>query len=149
MTELTIGAIIEIRTAKGLAYAQYTHHHPACGEVLWVAPGLYGNRPDDLAALIEGKGGFAVMMPVKAALRRADARLAIMAWAPVPGFLQSFPTFRMAVRNRHGDVIYWWLWDGATVWHQTKLTDEQQQLPLRSISSLEELIAGLDCSESR
>jgi hypothetical protein len=41
-----IGDIIEIKTPKGLAYAQYTHRDALYGNLLRVLPGLYERQPN-------------------------------------------------------------------------------------------------------
>lgn len=46
-----IGDIVEIRTPRGLAYAQYTHEPPQFGSLIRVLPGLYESRPSDPARL--------------------------------------------------------------------------------------------------
>lgn len=140
MSEIKIGAIVEIRTAAGLAYAQYTNHHPSYGEVVRILPGLHEQRPDDFAWLVQSEGGTHVLLPLKKAVGRDGAPLAVVGWQPVPPSQKRFPTFRMAVRDRQGNIVYWWLWDGAMIWHQKELSSDQQQLPFRAVLSLDELI---------
>lgn len=144
MSDLEIGAIVEIRTAKGLAYAQYTHRHPSCGEVVRLLPGLHRKRQQDFDALVQSQTSKYLLVPLKKALAGEGAPLAIVGWQALPPSEQRFPTFRMAICDRQGNVLYWWLWDGAAVWPRTELTEDEQQLPFRVVRSVEELIAELE-----
>lgn len=143
MTELRIGAIIEVRTTSGLAYAHYTHHHPSYGEVVRLLPGLHPTRPEDFRPLLDARGATHLLLPLKQALRREDSLIAVVGWEPLQAVEQVFPVFRMAIRDRHGDIAYWWLWDGSKVWQKTELSQDEQQLPFRAISSVEQLVAHL------
>jgi hypothetical protein len=73
-----IGDVVEIRTPRGFAYAQYTHEHrepPRHGSLLRVLPGLYERQPQDLASLVEQEERFSVFFPLGAALARRIFRI--------------------------------------------------------------------------
>ncbi len=58
MAKLKIGDIVEINTAKGLAYAQYTHKHKQYGALLRVFGRLFDARPDGFVDLINSRPAF-------------------------------------------------------------------------------------------
>ncbi len=110
-----IGDVIEIRTPRGLAYAQYTHEHrepPRHGSLLRVLPGLYDRQPKDLASLVEQEERFSVFFPLGAALARGIFR--IVGKADVPLSKQRFPIFRS--KTPAGTIYYW---DGRREWRET------------------------------
>jgi hypothetical protein len=53
------------------------------------------------------------------------------------------PRFRMAVRDKAGDVLYWWLWDGDTLSVCTDPDEAERALPLREITGAERFRALL------
>ncbi len=46
--KVRIGDVIEIPTAKGLVYAQFSHNHVRYGMLLRILPGFFEARPEDL-----------------------------------------------------------------------------------------------------
>ena len=54
MAKAKTGDIFEIPTAKGFAYAQYTHEHPQLTSLIRVFEGLYPSPPDDWGKIVEG-----------------------------------------------------------------------------------------------
>jgi hypothetical protein len=107
-----IGDVIEIKTARGLAYAQYTHEHrepPRYGSLLRVLPGLYANRPAELGQLVAEEERFAVFFPLAAATIRQI--VTIVANEPIPAAKRAFPIFRFRVIG-DGHEGPWWIWDG-------------------------------------
>lgn len=123
-----IGDVVEIQTAKGLAYAQYTHDVPRYGALIRVLPGFHERRPSSFAALVEQREQFVVFFPLGAAVWRRI--FVIAANEPVPEAAQHFPLFRCAgAINRNGKVLNWWLWDGNREWRVDSLTLEQRRHP--------------------
>jgi hypothetical protein len=126
------GDIIEIPTAKGLAYAQYALKNREWGALLRVLPGFHQTRPADFAPLVAQPERFVTFFPLQAAVSRKI--FAVVAHADVPARAQVFPLFRAAgFIDRDGKVQDWWLWDGEREWRVGQLTDELRRLPLRSI----------------
>ena len=135
--------IVEIDTDAGHAYVQVTHDHPSYPEVVRALPGLHRARPDDLAALAATPGGFTAMLALGAAL--ASSRIAgrRIGTVPVPAPFRAFPTFRMPVRDRQGNVAYWWLWDGEGLRHVGELDEAQFGLPMREVMTAHAFLARL------
>jgi len=70
MKRARIGDVVEIRTGKGLAYAQYCHKKEQWGALLRILPGTFPLRPQDLAALVRQKESFVTFFPLQAALSK-------------------------------------------------------------------------------
>jgi hypothetical protein len=128
-TTAQIGALLEIQTPEGLAYALYTHHNRLCGALIRVFEGIYSARPDSREIL--GKQIlFSTFFPLRAALD--TGAVVIIANVDVPTELRPFPLFRAgAVNPTTKRVETWWLWDGVKEWKVGQLTEEQKRLPIR------------------
>lgn len=130
--QIQIGDIIEIRTAKGLAYAQYTHQHPQMGGLICVFDKIFENRPNDLFELVNGPLRFSTFIPVRAAVNRGIFK--VISRQEIAGHNKPFPLFRNGVPDRKTKkVSVWWLWDGEKSWIVGELTAAQRKLPLRQI----------------
>jgi hypothetical protein len=90
----SIGDIVEISTSAGLAYVQYTHDGGTNGELVRVLPGLYENRPSDLASLARQKELYFVFYIMNYALRTALAE--VVCRQPVPEWAKAYPMMRHA-----------------------------------------------------
>ena len=106
------GDVVEIQTDKGLAYVQVTHLHRSYPEIIRVLPGLHDAPCDGADLLINLPTRFRVITPLSAAVADGQLTGRHVGHYPVPKPEQAFPHFRMPVRDRSGQVIYWWLWDG-------------------------------------
>lgn len=127
-----IGDIIEVPTARGLSYAQYTHNHPRYGALIRVLPEFFKSRPKDFVALVLNRHTFVTFFPLEAAVKQGIFE--IVDNSPVPEFARSFPLFRTGVEDpTTRKVKVWWLWDGEKEWKVGDLSTEQRKLPLRGI----------------
>ncbi len=130
-----IGDIIEIRTSRGLAYAQYTHEHsarPRYGSLIRVLPGFYEEPPKTFDSLVQQAHVFMVFFPLNAAIRQGIVRR--VANVPVPPSLREFPVFRCGLEDPvTGRVDEPWLWDGKREWRVEALTEEQKSFPIRQL----------------
>jgi len=132
MTKPQIGAIIEIPTRKGLAYAQYTHQHDQFGGLLRIFDEILQTRPTEFSTLIKGLVRFSTFFPLRAAVRRGIFK--VVAHADVAPHNRSFPLFRAGNADpRTKRVAVWWLWDGEKAWRVGELTSEQRSLPIKSV----------------
>lgn len=124
-----IGDIVEIRTAKGLAYAQFTHKHKMWGALLRILPGFFEQRPADFLPVVEQAESFVIFFPLQAAINREIFE--IVGNEAVPVAAQAFPVFRGAGHiDRQGKIHNWYLWDGVKDGPLfTHLTDELRKLP--------------------
>lgn len=88
MTKLKLGDVIEIRTSKGLAYAQYTHEHERYGSLIRVFGQTFMSTPgnDALANFVKGSPQFLCFFPASTASKRKinmppmDARITSKAY---------------------------------------------------------------------
>lgn len=127
-----IGDIVEIPSAKGFAYAQYTHTKPALGALIRVMPGFYATRPTDFDPIMAGKERFCIFLPLQQAVSRGIFQ--IVARAGVPRHAQGFPVLRGdGFTDREGRVHDWWIWDGDREWRVASLTPEQRGLSPREV----------------
>jgi hypothetical protein len=130
VSQLRVGDVVEIPTAKGLAYAQYTHKHPQMGDLVRVLPGLFPVRPESLGDLAKEKELFVIFFPLVAAVSKKIFK--VIANEELPAESKRFPLFRApGFVDRQGRVRDWWLWDGERSWQIGNLTDEQRRLPMR------------------
>ena len=50
----------------------------------------------------------------------------------------------MPIRDKQGEIVYWWFWDGRGLSYDVELSEEQGSLPIREVmtgSRFLELIA--------
>ena len=122
-----VGDVIEFRTPRGLAYAQYTHRHvepPKYGCLLRVLPGIYAERPTDFAFIVKRPHRFWVFFPLGAACARRI--VTVVAREMIPAEVRAFPTFRSANREEGP----WFLWNGSQTWRVESLSEAERQLPI-------------------
>ena len=132
MSKVKIGDILEIPTAKGFAYAQYTHQHSQMGGLIRVFDPLFESRPSDLSKLVDESVRFSTFLPVRAAVKQGIFKIADH--QEVSAQNQLFPLFRGGNADlKTKKVAVWWLWDGQKAWKVGSLTPEQRQLPIREV----------------
>lgn len=133
MIDLIPGDVVEIEVGQKKAYAQITHYHSSYPPVVRALNGLHNKRPSDVDALVAGKTRFIAMIPLVTALTRAGASFEVVGQFEIPAEHQDFPTFRMPIRDKKGEIIYWWLWDGRGLSYDIELTTAQDALPMREV----------------
>ena len=132
MKRLKIGDIIEIKTTKGVAYAQYTHRHPTYGALIRVFNRIYESSQSEFGSCIAGAPSFSCFFPLGAAVNRKIVQ--IVATGEVASDLREFPLFRAGVIDpATKKVELWWIWDGEKEWQIGNLTEEQRKFPIRGV----------------
>ena len=132
MPRLKPGDIVEIGTARGLAYAQYTHRHAMYGALLRVFGTFYSERPSSFADVTAQEPAFHCFFPLGAAVHREI--VTIVGCEPLPMGAQALPLFRSGVVDpATGRVAMWWLWDGQKEWRVGDLSSEHRALPVRGV----------------
>ncbi len=127
-----LGDIVELRTNRGFAYAQYTHEHHDYGSLLRILPGFFEETPKELDLLAEGRTVFHAFVPLKASLR--EQALRTVGHYPIPEKATTFPTFRSGMSQPGGiRVRVWFLWDGEEDTRVDQLSASQLQFPIREI----------------
>ncbi|HDY8043856.1 TPA: hypothetical protein RQK80_004350 [Vibrio vulnificus] len=132
MSRIKIGDLVEIKTALGYSYAQYTHKHAQYGALLRVFSKVYKQRPETWENIFSDDVRFSVFFPLQAAINQKI--FCIVGNLSIPAELLNFPLFRAgAVNPSTKKVSTWWLWDGVNEVKIGHLTDEQKHLPIRGI----------------
>jgi hypothetical protein len=127
-----IGDVIEIPTAKELAYAQYTHQHPTHGGLIRVFDTLFENRPSGFSELVIGPVRFSTFFPVRAAINRGIFQ--VVGHENVALHNQPFPIFRNGIADpKTKKVAVWWFWDGQKEWKVGAITAEQRKMPIAAV----------------
>lgn len=147
MTEFNPGDVIEIEVSDRKAYAQVTHKHPSYPPVVRALEGLHTDRPFDIQEIVGRPTSFIAMIPLGSALLRAGARYEVLGAADIPEDQRAFPTFRMPIHDKHGEIVYWWFWDGRGLSYDADLDAVQEKMPLREVMTGEQFLERLSGSE--
>ena len=127
-----MGAIVEIKTDGGLAYALCTHKNEKYHYLLRVFKGFYDSRPDDLDDVMSNEVQFSAFFPLGVALRKGIFEVA--GHSEIPDELRRFPMFRGGFVDRDSrKILDWFLWDGEKTYKVGKLNDEQKAYPIRGV----------------
>jgi hypothetical protein len=66
------GDIVEVETAKGLAYVEVTHSHPSYPPVVRFLGGPVKERPKDITALTQRDHKVIAMVPLEGVLKKLN-----------------------------------------------------------------------------
>lgn len=133
--KLRPGDIVAIDTKAGPRHLQVTHLRAPYPDVIRaIRPTVGASAPEDIA---KGETAFTAMVELSAALKSDVAPARVIGHATVPPAHRPFPTFRMPIRNRAGEIVYWWTWDGEGLAVAPEAGDTD--LPIREIMPVEEL----------
>lgn len=136
--KLAPGDIVAIDTDRGIRHAQITHLRAPYPDVLRAIEPTGASEPADIA---KGKTAFIAMVELARALRDETVSTRVIGHATIPQADRAFPTFRLPIRNKAGEIVYWWAWDGEglSVAPEAGVTD----LPIREILPVARLRARL------
>ena len=109
IARLAPGDIVAVDTTNGLRHVQITHLRAPYPDVLRAIDPTGAERPEDIA---KGKTAFIAMVELGRALRDDTVATRIIGHATIPQNDRAFPTFRLPIRNKAGEIVYWWTWDG-------------------------------------
>jgi hypothetical protein len=127
-----IGDIIEIKTAKGLAYAQLIHRRRPEGSLIRVLTPLLSSPPEHLDVLAAMGDRFLTFFPVGAAVNRGIARY--VGNVAVPDKYKEVPPMRApGGRTPRGKVMNWWLLEGGKERRVDELTEEQKRWSIAGV----------------
>ena len=143
MNNFVPGDIVEIPTSDGLAYLQVTHDHPSYPPVIRALSGLFSERPADLLKLLQEPPAFVAMIPLESALARLGIKANLAEHAEIPASDRAFPTFRMPIYDKSGEIVYWWLWDGDGLSYDVDFDAHHNDLPLREVLSAQQFLLKL------
>jgi hypothetical protein len=130
------GDIVEIKTPAGLAYVQVTHNHTAYPEIVRVIEGCFNERPSDIRKLARRATAFTTMVPLSGALELHKIEGTKIGSENVPDKDKPFPTFKMPIRDKKGEVVYWWLWEGDGLRHTLVDDGSYDGYPVREVPTI-------------
>jgi len=140
--KLSPGDIVAVETRAGTRHVQVTHLRAPYPDVLRAINSNGATTPEDIA---KGETAFVAMVEMTRALRDADLPTKIIGHATIPQRDRPFPMFRLPIRNRAGEIVYWWSWDGEGLEVAPEVGDTN--LPIREIMPMDvlrERLADLD-----
>lgn len=146
-----IGDIAEIKTPEGLAYVQYTHDNASMGQLVRILPGLYAERPADIAQLAKQQELYFIFYTLDHALGAGQTK--IVAHEPIPTWARRYPLMRnRGATDRDGNTRTWKIMDASTQLTLDalknaptifELTPEQRKLSIRVLSPHPALVKHL------
>lgn len=138
-TKLAPGEIVAIETQSGTRHVQVTHvRSPYPDVVRAICPN--GNRRA-LEDIANGRTAFAAMVELSRSLEKNLNIMSVIGKASIPTACREYPTFRVPIRNKTGEIIYWWTWDGEGLAIAPPATNAA--MPLREIIPIETLRARI------
>lgn len=135
------GDIVAFETASGTRHVQVTHLRAPYPDVLRAIVPNGGSAPQEIAT---GRTAFIAMAELARAFAGGTEGARIVGHAPIPQEARAFPAFRLPIRNRAGEIVYWWMWDGDGLSIAPDADDTD--LPIREVLPVDDLrrrLAGL------
>jgi hypothetical protein len=126
MAKIKIGDIFEINTPAGNAYLHYVYNDKQIGDLIKVLPGIYSERPDNLAQLAASKEKYIVFFPLSAAFRNKIVEN--VGHLSLKDFVK--PHYMRSKHIVRGEFLGWHIIDTNTMHRQLikDLTNEQKKL---------------------
>jgi len=132
--QLSPGDILALETGRGIRHVQITHLRAPYPDVLRAIAPTGSDRPEDIA---KGKTAFIAMVELTCALRDQAVSTTIVGRGTIPQSDRAFPTFRLPIRNKAGEIVYWWTWDGEGL--SVAPDAGETDLPIREILPVDQL----------
>lgn len=138
------GDIIEVEIQSGLTYLQVTSLHPSYPEVIRHIEGVYHSRPSDIETMPIHQSRILGMAPVAKLIESGSIIGRKVGTANIPHNFRTFPTFQMPIRDRQGQVVYWWFWDGEGIWYdRNPKAEKNHNFPIREVMTANMLMERL------
>lgn len=138
-----VGEVIEIKTRKGLAYAQYTHESETDGSLIRVFEVLHARPLADLAEVVHSQVAFTTFFPVHAAIKQGLVRR--VGQAEIAPENKKMPMFRWGIPHPVSKKVeQWYLWDGTDHRKIDSLSKDQRKWPIREIMLMEGLTTAIE-----
>lgn len=131
---LSPGDIVVVETDSGPRHVQITHMRAPYPDVLRAIIPTDAHQPEDIA---RGETAFVAMVELAGALRDETVSTKVIGHATIPKNDRAFPTFRLPIRNKAGEIVYWWTWDGEGLSVAPDAGD--MDLPIREITPVYDL----------
>ncbi|MDV7202336.1 hypothetical protein RYZ18_13460 [Roseovarius sp. 10] len=136
---LAPGDILEIATEAGPRHLQVTHVRAPYPDVVRAIAPVGGTL--SAAEIARGDTAFTAMVELSRALSEEGAKARAIGHAPLPEGARAFPLFRLPIRNRAGEIVYWWHWDGEGL--SVAPEAGESDLPIREVMPMSRLRARL------
>ena len=138
MTPIRPGDVIAIPTEAGRRYVQVTHRRAPYADVVRALD--VAGEATSAEGAARGRTVFTAMAELGGAVGdEGGAR--VLGPAPIPAADRDYPAFRVAIRNKAGEILYWWTWaDGAL---SVAEPEEGDGMPVREVMSLDALAKRL------
>lgn len=135
------GDIIEVEIQNGLTYLQVISLHPSYPEVIRHIEGVYLSRPADLEFMTAHQSRILGMAPVANLIESGSIIGRKVGTANIPQNCRAFPTFQLPIRNKQGQVVYRWFWDGEGIWYDSNpKAEKNQDFPIREVMTANMLL---------
>ncbi len=132
MKRIKVGDLIEIKTSKGLVYAQFTHAHPYMGSLVRVKDKFFTKRPENFESVLHLHNKIITFLPLQAMVKKNIVE--VVCNLPLLPSDADFPLFRNGIKNINTGQIKWWLWDGVKEWEVGySLNETQRKYPLQGV----------------
>lgn len=132
---LSPGDILALDTGNGVRHVQITHLRAPYPDVLRAIEPI--NETADPEEIAQGKTAFTAMVELGRALSDDKVSTKVVGHATIPQECRPFPKFRLPIRNREGEIVYWWMWDGEGLSVAPEAGDTD--LPIREILTIDNL----------
>jgi hypothetical protein len=139
------GDIVEFKTARGYAYAQFINEHKMYGTVMRVLPGVFAKRLADFEALVNKEGGWCAFWYIKDALQHKEVK--VVGRAEIPKQYQKLPVFKEADRSFATALVRGWsIWDGKTTSGRpvAELSEAEKKYPLVEVIFTDHVIKRIN-----
>jgi len=134
VNQFSPGDIIEVEIQKGLTYLQIVSLHPSYPEVIRHIKGVYPSTPSDLEVMAKRQSRIIGMAPIAGLIEEGSVIGRKIGTANIPQNFRAFPTFQISIRDREGQFIYSWFWDGEGIWYDSNLASTNgQKFPKREV----------------
>src|SRR5262249_52950294 len=147
---LNLGDIIEIKTARGFAYAQYVNHKPKYGPLMRILPGTFPQRLKHFEQIVRERGSYCCFWNPKSALAKRTVKL--VGNLAIPSEYLKMPTFKWGLASiTTGRVAEWSIWNGSDQRRGflgsrpvRRLTRAQKRYPIDELVPLEYVVARIE-----
>jgi hypothetical protein len=132
------GDILAIDTDQGCRFVQVTHARSPYPSVLRAIVPSSAYQVTDISKC---DTAFVAMVELTSLQISDSVKVRYVGYGEIPAHERAFPTFRLPIRNKSGDILYWWAWDGDGL----KISQEaaNAEMPLREVLTTENLCKRL------
>lgn len=140
---IKVGDIVEIKTSKGYAYAQYVMKDKQWGALLRVKEPIFSEPQTEFEGIVSGDERFITFYPLQASINQGIFRIA--GNLEVPYDRGEVSVWRaVGFRDRKGKILDWWIVKGEQETPTKRLSRAQKKLPIQEVINDTELIRRIE-----